>query len=246
MCADIQEVRQALVKTSNPTLNNNKVALYCATLYLTTTDSLLSYISQNRFVDTVFIKKLATDFGNQFFNAYNFRNNSDSLSKAWHFAYLPIETQISEFQLLLLGINAHINCDLYAALVANYSHQNKKVIAHDFFLIDQIFLDVTQAIVAHIFTAPGITEADKKMLKRTINHYKSLGTYCRKRAFQSAKKTVIRGDNSVKRIVNRNNRRANRWAYFIIHPKWKMKKSINIIAKFEHPNTNENLKLFFP
>jgi len=189
---------------------------------------------------------LATDFGNRFFNAYNFKNTKDSLPIAWHFVCQPIKTPISDLQLLLLGINAHINCDLYDALLVNYLPSNKKNIAHDFFLIDQMFLDVTQSIVVHISKTPRLTDKEKKVFEKTIKQYKSLGTYSRKRAFQSAIKTINGSKRRVDRIVKRKNRRANKWAYFIIHPKGKMKKSINIIKKYESTIINDNLKLIFP
>jgi hypothetical protein len=129
--------KTALINLSDPSLNNHRAALYCATLYFSLRQILfLLIIAQNKFVDSLFIKKLATDFGNRFFNAYNFKNTKDSLPIAWHFVCQPIKTPISDLQLLLLGINAHINCDLYDALLVNYLPSNKKNIAHDFFLID--------------------------------------------------------------------------------------------------------------
>lgn len=245
-CTNIYEVKIALDALVTSSDNNNKVALYCATLYLSTTDSILSYIQQNRFVDSAFIQKLATDFGNKFFEAYTLEKDKNNLPKAWSLAYHPSTDSISNFQLLLLGINAHINCDLYDALVVNYLPKNKKNIAHDFFMIDQIFIAISQSIVAHIFTIASLNEHEKKVLKKTIKRYEFVGTYCRKLAFSYVKKSMNSSPSKMNRIVKRKNKRAQKLALFIIHPKGKLKKSIAFISKYESTNTNENLKLFFP
>jgi hypothetical protein len=246
VCSDIYGVKAALVAVTNSNGNEPDVAVYCANLYLSTTDSILSYINQNRFEDSFFIKKLATDFGNEFFEAYNLNNDKNKLPRAWKLAYHPTSDAISDFQLLLLGINAHINCDLYDALLVNYLPSKKKKIAHDFFLIDKIFLDVTQSIVTNILTIPRLTEPEKKVLLQTIKRYERVGTYCRKLAYNSVEKSYNGNPARVKRIVKRKDKRANKLASFIVHPRGKFKKSIAIISKYESTKTNENLKLFFP
>jgi hypothetical protein len=90
------------------------------------------------------IRKLELNFSGYFIRACRHIKNADSLDKNWA-AYFKTNN-LSPIQLKLLGINAHINGDLWKALRDSFSENEIKDISKTVFLFHQSLLVIYKEV----------------------------------------------------------------------------------------------------
>ncbi|WP_211206524.1 DUF5995 family protein [Aequorivita sublithincola] len=79
--------------------------------------NMVSAISNNEFHDTLWVNKLLRRFANYYFEGLICYDCGEPTSKVWDNAHKATKnSNLSELQFLILGVNAHINYDLVLAL----------------------------------------------------------------------------------------------------------------------------------
>ena len=74
-------------------------------------------LERGEFYDTVWVKKLLHHFADYYFESLTCYDCGDLTPKVWDYAHKStLNTNLSELQFLILGVNAHINYDLVLAL----------------------------------------------------------------------------------------------------------------------------------
>jgi len=90
------------------------------------------------------IRKLELNFSNYFTNACNAFNDGKKIDKTW-ITYFKTPG-LSQLQLKLLGINAHINGDLWRALKDSYTAAEIKSTGKTVFLFHQSLLVIYKMV----------------------------------------------------------------------------------------------------
>jgi len=81
------------------------------------TTSMMVALERGEFYDTVWVKKLLHHFADYYFESLTCYDCGDLTPKVWDYAHKStLNTNLSELQFLILGVNAHINYDLVLAL----------------------------------------------------------------------------------------------------------------------------------
>lgn len=98
-------------------------ARYFAVLYLETTGRAIAFYQEARPAEKEFIERLELNFAGYFFRAAT--QPPGELSQVWK-PYFS-DSSLSAFQYQLLGINAHINGDIWQALVTGFTPEELRV-----------------------------------------------------------------------------------------------------------------------
>jgi hypothetical protein len=117
-----------LAQVSNPEMNlltkldsitkSSSVSRHFAGLYLETTVEAVIYFQQKDERQRQFIHRLEESFARYFFDAAEAFKKGEKPAPAWQAYYA--DTTLTPLQYELLGINAHINGDIWQALVAEF------------------------------------------------------------------------------------------------------------------------------
>ena len=79
--------------------------------------NMISAIDKEEFQDTVWVSNLLRRFADYYFESLTCYDCGSQTPKVWEFAHkVTLDKDLSELQLLILGVNAHINYDLVLAL----------------------------------------------------------------------------------------------------------------------------------
>ncbi len=79
--------------------------------------NMISAIDKREFHDEVWVKKLLNHFADYYFKSLTCYDCGDLTPKVWEYAHkATLNNELSDLQLLILGVNAHINYDLVFAL----------------------------------------------------------------------------------------------------------------------------------
>jgi len=97
-------------------------AKYFAGIYCKTMQNIENKIETMNESTQNFIRKFETNFANYFLNAsYDHRDNKLAVASEWNCLFLYPDLQ--PWQLILLGVNAHTNIDMWQALVNNFTEK---------------------------------------------------------------------------------------------------------------------------
>jgi cell division protein FtsB len=132
------------IKAVDSIAQTKSTASIFAALYIKT---MLEIEEQLKQMDTVTIRqirKLEINFAEYFLKACREFYNSSKTGETWN-AYFTI-TNLSTVQLKLLGINAHINGDLWQALKDSFSETEIKGISKTVFLFHQSLLYIYKEV----------------------------------------------------------------------------------------------------
>jgi hypothetical protein len=132
------------IKAVDSIAQTKSTASIFAALYIKT---MLEIEEQLKQMDTVTIRqirKLEINFAEYFLKACREFYNSNTTGETWN-AYFTI-TNLSTVQLKLLGINAHINGDLWQALKDSFSETEIKGISKTVFLFHQSLLYIYKEV----------------------------------------------------------------------------------------------------
>lgn len=107
---------QMLIQHWEQSSDQEAVFLNC---YLMMTRNMVAAINQQEFQDSEWVNRLLRHFADYYFTALDaYQRDPVSAPGVWQLAHnAASDTNISAFQNLLLGVNAHINYDLVLALV---------------------------------------------------------------------------------------------------------------------------------
>ncbi len=90
--------------------------VFLSCYYLMSSNMILA-LENNEFHDEIWVKKLLNHFADYYFNSLTCYDCGDLTPKVWEYAHTAtLDKDLSEIQLLILGVNAHINYDLVFAL----------------------------------------------------------------------------------------------------------------------------------
>ena len=85
--------------------------------YHAMSSNMVAAIDKGEFQDTVWVSKLLHRFADYYFESLTCYDCGTQTPKVWEFAHkVTLDKDLSELQLLILGVNAHINYDLVLAL----------------------------------------------------------------------------------------------------------------------------------
>lgn len=127
--AQVSEAEIDLLKKLDSITNSNSIASHFAKLYVESTEEAVRYFQKENQEKRSFIVRFEKSFAGYFFAAAEAYKNGNSISVVWkdYFA----ESSLNPLQYELLGINAHINGDIWQALVTEFSwnelKQNRKI-----------------------------------------------------------------------------------------------------------------------
>lgn len=117
---------------------------FLQTYYYITKDAAQKYVARKHFFWSLHdYEQLDIYFAKLYFKPMLTFLEHGEMTSPWkqYFEYCQ-HPQGVPFLQMLLGINAHINCDLYKSLIdLEYKHQ------HDFFLVNDILLEVTPQVM---------------------------------------------------------------------------------------------------
>ena len=110
-----------LLKKLDSTRKTPVIASHFASLYLQTTISAVNFFEHDNDGVKKYIQRLETSFASFFFRAAEAYRLNTEIPKPWK-AYFE-DTTLSRVQYQLLGINAHINGDIWQALTTEFTLQ---------------------------------------------------------------------------------------------------------------------------
>ena len=99
--------------------NSPSVSRHFAGLYFNTSSKAINFFLHKPEKERMFIQKLETSFADYFFRSANAFAEGTTVPEEWK-AYFK-DTSLTPLQYQLLGINAHINGDIWQALVSAFS-----------------------------------------------------------------------------------------------------------------------------
>ena len=128
MYSQVSEEEIRLLHKLDSARNSGYVARYFAALYFNTTVRAVNDFEHDEDAAKKFIQRMETRFAHYFFNAAEAFIQKKEIPPVWK-AYFS-DTSLSPLQYQLLGINAHINGDIWKALTTEFSfselQENKK------------------------------------------------------------------------------------------------------------------------
>jgi len=119
VAARLIQPKNALLQKLDSLKKSQSVAKHFAELYFSTTLSATNYFLNRSQREQDFIRRFETRFANFFFRSAEARIQRISIPREWKAYYTDAE--LSPLQYQLLGINAHINGDIWQALTAEFS-----------------------------------------------------------------------------------------------------------------------------
>lgn len=129
---------EVLIEIFNKDKNYHQLIPFLYTYYLVTKAVVEKYTSQKKFFANIEeLEKLDVYFASLYFKPLLAYLENRNIPKPWQTYFEYTSTNGIPFLQLMLGINAHINADLFTAIkILNYKYEK------DFFLINDILLDV--------------------------------------------------------------------------------------------------------
>lgn len=126
--SQVSEEEIRLLHQLDSAKNSSYIARYFAGLYFETTVRAVNDFENEEEPAKRFIQRMETRFAHFFFKAAEAFNHKMEIPPAWKVYFS--DTSLSPVQYQLLGINAHINGDIWKALTTEFSfeelQQNKK------------------------------------------------------------------------------------------------------------------------
>ena len=119
VAAQLSEQETSLLQKLDSLKKGGSVAKHFAELYYSTTVRATNYFMNRSQREQDFIRRFETRFANFFFRSVEARLQNISIPREWK-AYFT-DAELSPLQYQLLGINAHINGDIWQALTAEFS-----------------------------------------------------------------------------------------------------------------------------
>lgn len=95
------------------------VSKYFAEIYFNTTGRAITYLIDKPSPEKEFIRRMEKRFASYFFRAVDANFKDEKMPEEWNSYYS--DTSLSPLKLSLLGINAHINGDIWQTLVTEFS-----------------------------------------------------------------------------------------------------------------------------
>jgi hypothetical protein len=117
-------IETRLLKKLDSIQNSSTVAKHFAGLYFSVTRRAISFFENSPIQEKTFINRLETRFASLFLLSADAYKNGDTIPTVWK-CYFG-DSALSPLQYKLLGINAHINGDIWQALTAEFSLQEIK------------------------------------------------------------------------------------------------------------------------
>lgn len=108
-----------LLKRLDSVAQSSSISSHFAKLYLETTTEAISFFQKEDPGKRSFIQRLEQSFASYFFNAAEAYKKGERISPVWQVYYE--DPALKALQYELLGINAHINGDIWQALVSEFS-----------------------------------------------------------------------------------------------------------------------------
>jgi Family of unknown function (DUF5995) len=122
--SQVSEQEIGLLKKLDSVQQSNSPAKYFAALYFETTVMAAEFFEYDEPDIKSFIQRLERRFADYFFHAVDAYGNGKPVPAEWKAYYS--DTLLSFFQYQLLGINAHINGDIWQALTAEFTLEELK------------------------------------------------------------------------------------------------------------------------
>lgn len=126
--SQVSDIEISLLQKLDSVQQSNSIARHFAGLYFETTVRAVDFFEQKGQKAKNFIERLETRFAGYFFRSAEAFHKGTTIPAEWR-TYFS-DTSLSPLQYQLLGINAHINGDIWQALTAEFSWQeiqeNKK------------------------------------------------------------------------------------------------------------------------
>ena len=119
VAAQLSGQETALLQKLDSLKKSESVAKHFAELYFSTTVRATNYFLNRSQREQDFIRRFEIRFASFFFRSAEARTQSISVPREWK-AYFA-DDELSPLQYQLLGINAHINGDIWQALTAEFS-----------------------------------------------------------------------------------------------------------------------------
>lgn len=140
----ISDGEDHLLKQLDSVSHSSSISKYFAGLYYHTTLNAKDFFASSDGMTRDFMQRLEVRFGNYFFDAVNSYESGKSVSSVWATYYA--DSSLSELQYLLLGINAHINGDIWKALTTEFSLKEIETNKQEYFRyyegLKKIYTDV--------------------------------------------------------------------------------------------------------
>lgn len=206
------------IKTLDSIRNSENVGKYFAEIYYQTADASISVLSQEDSIGLQFIDKLERNFVDYFTESNNAYLSNQPINEIWETYYSSPAFHPVKYQ--LLGINAHINGDLWKALTDGFTYEDLKknkplfLSCNETFLnqiyndlYDTSFVNIPFVKVLHYMTFGWNKRYGQKMLHRW-----------RKSQFELAEYYFLDKEKFQRRYkkINRKRRRFNRFVMWCI------------------------------
>lgn len=117
----ISETEFNLLQKLDSIAESKSISSHFARLYRETTIEAINFFLNEDQQKRIFIQRLEHSFASYFFNAAEVYKKGEEISPVWHVYYE--KPALKPLQYELLGINAHINGDIWQALVKEFSLQ---------------------------------------------------------------------------------------------------------------------------
>lgn len=115
------DAEKGLLQKLDAIQNGYNVSKHFAGLYFTTTQKAIGFFKDKPLETKNFIEKLETSFAALFFRSVDSFDQKKMIPDEWK-GYFN-DSSLSPLQYKLLGINAHINGDIWQALVSAFTHE---------------------------------------------------------------------------------------------------------------------------
>lgn len=117
--AQISNEEVVLLKKLDSIRNSNSIARHFASLYFNTTVKSVHYFLYQDEEQKRLIERFESGFADLFFKAAEAYHNHDTVPKEWKVYFA--DSTLSSLQYQLIGINAHINGDIWQALTDKFN-----------------------------------------------------------------------------------------------------------------------------
>lgn len=143
----VEDVIKSLDGIIQHSIQTNSPLGYFACLYRRMTAAVLQGIQQNKFQDGPRMAQLDVTFADRYLQAYQQYQQKQPTTQAWHVAFEACRLhQVTVFQQLILGINAHINLDLGIAAAQTCPGEAIWALKDDFMKINGVIASLTRTV----------------------------------------------------------------------------------------------------
>lgn len=147
--AQLSDAELDLLQKLDSIRQSHSIARHFAELYLETTVRAIRFFDGKSEATRNFIQKLETSFAGYFFRAVESYRKDTVISLVWknYFA----DSSLTPFQYYLIGINAHINGDIWQALVSSFSWEEISANKKSYFVFHKALLKQYESFYANSF-----------------------------------------------------------------------------------------------